>query len=303
MNSYGIVPDAEAHAHHICALAKARQPERAMAAYEAARAAGIVPDQGTYAALLCVVDRYGAAPAPGSALADTRRLWADMRAAGLRPSTFTHRALVASFCRAGEVAEARDAALEIGASSSGGRVPPIVALQLAHGATVCADFGVAREAVDMVAAAGPGADPSSATRLVLNAIRAGEAVPEATRLALHAYAVLRPLYWAGAGGSTDKELVALRSPLRAVASASPPEFTLPATQAPTLARMMTCASQVKVGKKGPVGGARKKRVGRGSGGWGAGQEGGAPARGPRPPIAVAPWFPRSSGPRCKRARG
>ena len=215
MVAAGIAPDEEAFNQAISAHAKARRLDRAASLYAASQSAGARLEAVTYSTFLSALERtvpyydgFDPVPLPdgsrppwltpaGEAAVDhVRSMWRDMIAAGVRPSTFTHRAIVASLARAGDLAAAEAAAAEQAATQPGDRGPPaVIGSHLILGCVYVGAWARARAALAGMVAADPatgagGADPA---RLVMDAIRAG--TPDGFAFALDAAKALRPLYW------------------------------------------------------------------------------------------------------------
>ena len=214
-------PDEEAYNQAISAHAKARRLDRAAALYTAARAAGLRLESVTYSTYLSALEKLvpyydghepvalgpdGGRPpwlTPGGAAAaeHVRRLWRDMGKAEVRPTTFTHRAIVASLSRAGDLEGAAAAAAEQAAAQPGGGGPPaIIGSHLVLGCVWVGAWARARAGLADLAAADPSAGASlDPARVVVDAIRTGTA--EGFAFALDAAVAMRPNFWApGVGG-------------------------------------------------------------------------------------------------------
>jgi hypothetical protein len=249
MVAAGFPPDDEAYNQAICAHAKAKDLDRAAALYASATAAGARVGDVTFSTFLSALEKnvpyydgHDPLPSPpppgtpppwmtpdGAAAADrVRALWRDMGHQGVRPSTFTHRAVVASLARAGDLGGAWDAAREqaaaaaavAGESTTTPLIPAVIGTHLTLGCLWLGDWEGARRGLADLAAGDPataagGADPG---RLISDALRAG--TPDGFAFALDAAAALRPLYWApGAPGLAAARSQAATAEERAEAAA------------------------------------------------------------------------------------
>lgn len=270
MVAAGFPPDDAAYNQAICAHAKARDLDRAAALYASATAAGARLGDVTFSTLLsalekCVpyYDGHDPLPAPpppgtrppwmtdeGAAAVDrVRALWADMGHQGVRPSTFTHRAIAACLARAGDLAGAWAAAQEQAASQSSGLslIPAVIGTHLTLGCLWLGDWDGARRGLADLAACDPatavgGVDPG---RLVSDALRAGTA--DGFAFALDAAKALRPLFWApgapGLGARAGGE-DAKQPPAPSNGDAKAPASSAPSASRPNLRRLLCAAHEL-----------------------------------------------------------